>query len=146
SMFGHKPYAVIADHLNKNGIAVFRYDERGVGKSKGIFDTTSIQTFQADLIAAINYLVKDKDVYTQNLGLLGHSIGGIVAPRTSVRNNKVSRPVLMAAPGNEGVRLMRDQKARVEQHYGWSAAAIKQARQLVQSSCDVSKEAPWPIP
>jgi hypothetical protein len=35
TLVGHKPFLIIADHLSRNGIAVFRYDDRGVGHSGG---------------------------------------------------------------------------------------------------------------
>ena len=38
TVFAHKPFLVIADHLTRNGIAVLRYDDRGFGGSKGNAD------------------------------------------------------------------------------------------------------------
>src|SRR5690606_14483155 len=34
-VFGHRPFKILADHLSKNGFAVLRYDDRGIGGSKG---------------------------------------------------------------------------------------------------------------
>ena len=41
TLLGHKPFLVIADHLTRNGIAVLRFDDRGVGKSTGKHDTAT---------------------------------------------------------------------------------------------------------
>jgi len=46
----HKPFWVIADHLTRQGIAVLRYDDRGVGKSKGVFDKATTADFASDWI------------------------------------------------------------------------------------------------
>ena len=51
---GHKPFMVIADFLTKNGIAVFRYDDRGVGKSKGDFINSTTYDFMTDAQAVLN--------------------------------------------------------------------------------------------
>jgi alpha/beta superfamily hydrolase len=140
AMFGHKPYAVLADHLTRNGIAVFRYDERGVGKSQGIFETTSIETFQADINAAIDYLSKRKDVFSKNLGLIGHSIGGIIAPKEAIGNIKVKYLVLMAAPGVAGDQLMLAQKASVEKHLGLNEFQINQGQTIFGNAYKIIRD------
>jgi dipeptidyl aminopeptidase/acylaminoacyl peptidase len=39
TLMGHKPFWVLADYFSRHGIAVLRYDDRGVGESKGTFAT-----------------------------------------------------------------------------------------------------------
>lgn len=78
-LFGHKPFAVIADYLTRHGIAVLRYDDRGVGgSSKGSKDDTTID-LATDAIAAINYLKTRSDIDTTHIGIIGHSEGGLIA-------------------------------------------------------------------
>ena len=55
-ILGHKPFLVLADHLTKNGIAVLRYDDRGVAESQGDFDAATTQDFATDAEAAFLYL------------------------------------------------------------------------------------------
>ena len=50
----HKPFLVIADHLSSNGIAVLRYDDRGVKSSGGNFTESTSADFATDAAAAIN--------------------------------------------------------------------------------------------
>ncbi|SEA53223.1 alpha/beta hydrolase family protein [Bizionia paragorgiae] len=64
-MFGHKPYFVIADFLTKNGIAVLRFDERGVGESEGDFETATITDLSSDVKSAINYLKTERKLIPQ---------------------------------------------------------------------------------
>ncbi|HEX5669392.1 MAG TPA: hypothetical protein VFX73_11345, partial [Chitinophagaceae bacterium] len=52
-LLGHKPFLVLADHLTKNGIAVLRYDDRGVARSKGNFQTATSADFATDVSAAV---------------------------------------------------------------------------------------------
>lgn len=96
TLFGHKPFWVIADHFTKNGIGVLRLDDRGVGgSSKGKAGATSAD-FATDIDAAVNYLVKRG--YT-NIGLVGHSEGGMIAPIVAAKNKNVKFLVSMAGPG-----------------------------------------------
>lgn len=76
-IFEHKPFAVIADYLARQGIATFRYDDRGFGKSGGDFISSTIETFKNDAGSAVN-LVKSTGQFSK-AGVLGHSEGGTVA-------------------------------------------------------------------
>lgn len=78
-LFGHKPFAVIADYLTRHGIAVLRYDDRGVGgSSKGSKDDTTLD-LAADAMAAVKYLKSRSDIDTTHVGIIGHSEGGLIA-------------------------------------------------------------------
>src|SRR5688572_28135476 len=59
---GHKPFLIIADHLTKHGIAVLRYDERGVAKSTGDFSATTTADFASDVASAVEYLKTRKEI------------------------------------------------------------------------------------
>ncbi|RSK41344.1 alpha/beta hydrolase family protein [Mangrovimonas spongiae] len=136
-MFNHKPYYVIADQLTKNGIGVLRFDERGVGKSKGNFDTTTIAVSASDIKSAINYLKTRTDVNVKKIGLIGHSIGGIVAPKVASEINDINFIVLMAAPGVNGDKLMLSQKAALERTMGMNELQIAQGQELVKGAYDI---------
>lgn len=76
-VFEHRPFAVIADYLARNGIGSFRYDDRGTAMSKGNYKETTIDLFKED--------VKSAYTFTKGLpesgktGILGHSEGGSLA-------------------------------------------------------------------
>lgn len=73
----HKPFAVIADYLARNGIASLRYDDRGTGKSTGNFLTSTIYTFKDDAISGLDFLRSIPCI--DKVGVLGHSEGGSIA-------------------------------------------------------------------
>lgn len=73
----HKPFAVIADFLARNGIASLRYDDRGTGKSTGNFLTSSTLTFKDDAVSGIEFLRSVGCIGP--VGVLGHSEGGSIA-------------------------------------------------------------------
>ncbi len=75
----HRPFAVIADHLTRAGIAVLRYDDRGKGgSSAGTPDDTTFD-FAKDTEAAIEFLKRRPDIDPEHIGIIGHSEGGLIA-------------------------------------------------------------------
>ncbi len=76
-IFGHKPFAVIADYLARNGVASLRYDDRGTGKSGGDFASSTTHTFKADAESAADFLRRYPGI--GKVGVLGHSEGGTIA-------------------------------------------------------------------
>jgi alpha/beta superfamily hydrolase len=97
----HKPFLVLADHLTRNGIGVLRYDDRGVGQSTGKFETATSLDFSYDAESAVQYLKTRKDIDTTEIGLMGHSEGGLVAPMVAARSRDIAFMVLLAAPAME---------------------------------------------
>lgn len=130
-MFGHQLYYVLADHLSSNGIAVLRYDERGVGTSTGTFKTAGIDEFSRDAMAAIAYLKKRKALKKSKIGLIGHSIGGIIAPKIASENEDVDFTIMLAGPGVPGDDLMLSQKAAMERLMNVPEAQITQGQELL---------------
>jgi len=105
----HKPFLVLADHLTNNGIAVLRYDDRGVAKSEGTQKNATSADFATDVEAAITYLQTRKDIDTSKIGLIGHSEGGLIAPMVASNNNNVAFIVLLAGPGVNGAEVLKTQ-------------------------------------
>lgn len=114
TIMGHKPFAVIADHLTKNGYAVLRIDDRGIGKTTGSLQGVTSDDFARDAAAAIDYLKGRKEVNAAKMGLIGHSEGGLIANITGVnRSSDVSFIVSLAGPGVRGSVLMAEQNEKI---------------------------------
>ena len=103
SIFGHKPFALLADKLARDGIATLRTDDRGIGKTTGPLG--NLDTDIADAKAAFDWLAKQPEIDGKRAGILGHSIGGVIAPFVATRS-KVAFIVGLAAPGVSGVELV----------------------------------------
>ncbi|WP_202424496.1 alpha/beta hydrolase family protein [Duganella levis] len=127
-VMGHKVFLVLADALNRRGIAVLRYDKRGVGESTGSYATATIAEFAADAEAALRFVRSHPAIAADRVGLVGHSEGGAVAPMLAVRDPSVQFVVLMAAPGIRIGQLLRLQTARIAKASGTPEADI--ARRL----------------
>ncbi|MCW4470552.1 alpha/beta hydrolase [Flavobacterium sp. MFBS3-15] len=102
----HKPFLVLADHLTRAGIAVLRYDDRGVGKSEGKFSKATTEDFATDTEAAFQYLKTRKEINKNKIGVLGHSEGGIIAPLVASQHPDVAFVVMLAGVAIPGDELM----------------------------------------
>ena len=76
TIFGHKPFLVIADDLTRKGVAVLRVDDRGVGGSTGSVAASTSEDFAGDVLAGIAFLKGRKEIDPAHIGLIGHSEGG----------------------------------------------------------------------
>ncbi len=107
---GHQVFGIIADYLASNGIATFIYDERGAGKSQGVFTTNTTRTFLTDALNIIKYFKTHDNIKPNEIGLIGHSEGALVAFKAAaVNRNDVSFIVSMAGPGVEIYELFKKQ-------------------------------------
>lgn len=115
---GHKIFQVLADALNREGLAVLRYDKRGAGKSTGKYGMATTADFTDDADAALNWLSGQPEVKTGGIGIVGHSEGGVIAPAVAARNEAAAFVVMIAGPGIRGDKLFLLQSALVSASYG----------------------------
>ncbi|MHC4537756.1 MAG: alpha/beta hydrolase family protein, partial [Planctomycetota bacterium] len=80
NFFEHKPFWVIADYMARLGIAVLRYDDRGVGGSTNSETEATSADLAGDVTAAVTFLLDHPDIDPNRIGLIGHSEGGMIAP------------------------------------------------------------------
>ncbi len=130
TILGHKSFAVIADYLTRQGIAVLRVDDRDIGKTTGNYSTSTSADFANDVEAGINYLKSREDVDTANIGLIGHSEGGMIAPMVAVKRKDVRFIVLLAGPGVKISELMEQQSFDVAAAAGISENFLEKYRLL----------------
>jgi pimeloyl-ACP methyl ester carboxylesterase len=99
TIFGHKPFLILADYLTRRGIAVLRVDDRGVGESTGKYEESTNADFVSDVIAGVEFLKMQKEINPNKIGLIGHSEGGVIAPLVASKNPDITFIVLMAGSG-----------------------------------------------
>jgi uncharacterized protein len=136
-MMGHKPFLVLADYLTRNGIGVFRFDDRGIGESKGDFKTATSLDFASDVEAAVNYLKSRKEIDNKKIGLIGHSEGGIIAPIVATKSKDINFIVLLAGTGISGSELLLLQKELIERTAGKSENDIQQELLVNKGAFDI---------
>jgi len=129
-LMGHKPFLVISDYLTKRGIAVLRYDDRGVGESTGDFGAATSLDFASDVESAISFLKTRKEIDVTKIGLIGHSEGGIIAPMVASESKDVNFIVLLAGTGIPGGELLLLQGRLIEKVMGKSEAEMQKSHEI----------------
>jgi fermentation-respiration switch protein FrsA (DUF1100 family) len=139
SLLGHKPFLVLADYLTRRGIVVLRYDDRGVGKSKGDFSKATSLDFADDTLAAIAYLKTRKEINPKRIGIAGHSEGGLIAPIAASKSRDVAFIVMMAGTGVNGEQIIYHQTALMARSAGTPESVIARNRNLQEKLFEVAK-------
>ncbi len=122
TIMGHKPFLVIADDLTKNGIAVLRFDDRGVGGSvvenwEDLQSVTS-EDFATDAAVMVDAARMHPEIDSKRVGVIGHSEGGLIGPMVAVEDEKLAFVVMLAGPGVSGQELLPVQQALLYQSEG----------------------------
>lgn len=115
TIFGHKPFLVLADYLTKKGLGVLRFDDRGVAASTGNFYNATTTDFAEDVKSCIQFLKNHSNVYPDKIGLIGHSEGGIIATMIAANAKDISFIVLMAGSGVCGDKIIYAQTEKMYQ-------------------------------
>jgi pimeloyl-ACP methyl ester carboxylesterase len=95
NQFDHRPFLVLSHYLTERGIAVLRYDERGVGESDGDYKKATHEDLVSDAAGGISFL---RQHGFKQIGIIGHSQGGGIAPLAD-QQQKVDFIVSMAGVG-----------------------------------------------
>lgn len=127
----HKVLLVLADHLTRQGIAVLRYDKRGVGLSGGSPDPQSTtDDYASDVKAAVRFIASQPQVDPARVGLIGHSEGGIIAPMVAAGSSDIACIVLLAGTGLPGLEVRMLQENAMGRAHGADEKAVAASDKL----------------
>jgi pimeloyl-ACP methyl ester carboxylesterase len=140
SIMGHKPFLVLADHLTRKGIAVLRTDDRGVGGSSGDTMKSTTADFASDALCAVAFLKGRKEINPKQIGLVGHSEGGVVAPLAASQSRDVAFIVLLAGSAVPGEELLYMQGKAMLKAAGAPPKAITAQREFQELMFKVVKK------
>ena len=145
TLFDHKPFLVVADHLTRKGIAVLRYDERGVGDSSGKFVGATTADFARDAESGIDFLLKHESIDPAKIGIIGHSEGGVIAPMIAARRDDVAFVVMLAGPGVTGAEISTSQSRAMSAAAGLPAAYLDTQEEALSGVIKRIKEERKPL-
>ncbi|WP_133512267.1 alpha/beta hydrolase [Candidatus Thiosymbion oneisti] len=91
---GETMYGRTARVFAEQGIASLRIDFRGSGESDGDFADMTFTRQISDTLTAIEYAANLPQIDPERMGLLGRSQGGIIAPSTAVKDDRIDSMVL----------------------------------------------------
>jgi len=137
TMYFHKPFLVISDFLTRNGFAVFRFDERGVGKSSGDFNAAKREDLIEDAYAALEFLKKQSFVDSTRTGILGFSEGSIIGAKLSDMDKNVKFLIMLSAPAKPGDSILVNQTKRMGEKLNIPPKEIRKDLEFNKKMLDV---------
>jgi len=140
TIFGHKPFLVLADMLTRRGFAALRLDDRGVGKTTGSLDKSTIEDLAGDVLAGIEFLKSRSEIDAKQIGLMGHSEGGIIGPLVASKSKDVAFLVMLAGTGVPIEQILYLQAELISRASGVPEVMIAQNRRVQSSMFAVVKE------
>lgn len=140
AMFNHRPFLVLSDYLTRNGVAVLRYDDRGVNESEGAQKGATSEDFARDVESAIQYIKSRTDLKDKKLGLVGHSEGGMIAPMVASKNDEVDFITLLAGPGTKIDELLLKQASLIGKTQGVPEDVLNANTQILSLVYDYIQE------
>jgi uncharacterized protein len=135
---GYAPSAWLADHLTRHGLAVLRFDERGVGASGGDHASATSADLADDVEAALRTLAAHDRVDPERVGLLGHSEGGVIAAMVAARSSDVAFVVTIAGSAVPYQELVVSQVERIARSLG---AGEEEVATAVAQQCEAMRYA-----
>lgn len=124
-IFGHKPFKLIADHLSRNGIAVLRYDDRGVASSGGSATGSTTADHAIDARSAVEYLFTRSEIDKSRIGVIGHSEGGMIAFMLASEYDDLSFIISLAGPGVDGKTILLEQSEYISRMSGVDESVLE---------------------
>lgn len=137
ALLGHKPFLVLSDYLTRNGIAVLRVDDRGVGGSTGKVDESTSADFAQDALAGVRFLKKHPKIAPDRVGLVGHSEGGVVGPLAASQSTDVAFVVMLAGTGVPGGEVITLQSERISRASGMPEENVKREDAIMRQSLEL---------
>jgi dienelactone hydrolase len=110
----NKPFLDIARGLAERGIAVLRYEKRTRARPQDFADggTIDLETTE-DALAAVALLRTQPRIDPKRVFVLGHSLGGMMAPRIGTRDTQIAGLILLAAPSRPLLDILIEQNRRM---------------------------------
>ncbi|MBQ0734193.1 alpha/beta hydrolase family protein [Aquimarina celericrescens] len=136
----HKPFLDISNYLTKNRIAVLRYDKRGVGQSTGDYDSANSFDFASDVKSALDYLLTRDEINKQQIGLIGHSEGGLIAPIVASNSSNVAFIISLAGPSLSGDKILLSQQKAIASSKGVSPSEIEKSQKINREAFEIVKK------
>ncbi len=138
----HRPFLVLSDFLTRQGIAVLRYDDRGIAQSSGDFKAATTADFTQDAAAALRYLAQRKECQKAALGIIGHSEGGLIAAMVAAEEKELDFVVSLAGPGIPSDTLLILQSMLIQEKMMAPPAVIERNLAPIRKAYAYIKEHP----
>ncbi|GAA4377928.1 alpha/beta hydrolase family protein [Hymenobacter koreensis] len=137
-----KMFGILADYLTRRGIAVLRYDDRGVGKSTGNYASATTADLVSDAQAAMGFLRAHYKINKTQVGMIGHGEGANVALLAASEKNAPNYIVSLAGYGLPGQEILKRQQVEILRMIGANPNQVLNALKFHQQMLDVIRQTP----
>lgn len=106
------PFKDLAEGLSEKGIAVLRYDKRTFVYGKEMKNDTGLSVKEEtieDAVLAADFLRKDSRIDSNKVVIIGHSLGGMLAPRIDAEGGNFAGVIIMAGSPRKLEEILMDQ-------------------------------------
>lgn len=115
TIYDNKPFCEIAEYLSSNGIAVIRYNKRtytyGAKMVKQLGGSLTVwEETMEDAILATEILKSDPRIDENRVYILGHSLGGMLAPRIHNMGGNYTGLIILAGSPRSIIEIIGDQQ------------------------------------
>ncbi|UOQ66704.1 alpha/beta hydrolase family protein [Hymenobacter volaticus] len=138
----YQPMGALADHLTRRGVAVLRFDDRGVGASAGDLTNASIADLTTDIQAGMNFLRTRPEIDVTRIGLIGHGEGGNVALLAAAQPLPPAFVVALAAYGLPGNTIILQQQKALLRAIGVQEPEVVAFSKYQQEMQEVVRQTP----
>jgi pimeloyl-ACP methyl ester carboxylesterase len=111
--YGVPIFGQLAGALSDAGYFVVRYDARGIGRSGGRVENSTLAEYADDVVRAVKWLRDREDVDDNRIAVVGYGDAGPVAMLAAEREDRIKALALVAAPGRSGREVTLEQQAHV---------------------------------
>ncbi|UOQ73836.1 alpha/beta hydrolase family protein [Hymenobacter cellulosilyticus] len=138
----YRMFAILADYLARHGMAVLRYDDRGVGKSGGKYAAATTADQMTDAETAMNYLRTRPRIDKKNVGMIGHGEGANIALLAATEPKGPDFVVSLAGYGLPGRDILRRQQVEIMRMIGGNATQVDAALKLHDKMINIIRQTP----
>ncbi|WP_375435347.1 alpha/beta hydrolase family protein [uncultured Hymenobacter sp.] len=140
----YRMFSILADYLTRRGIAVLRFDDRGVGRSQGSYFNATTIDMVGDAQAAMGFLRSQNLINPEQVGFIGHGEGANVALLAAADANaaKPAFVVSLAGYGLPGRHVLVQQQLEIMRLIGANPAQVKAALALHVDMIDIIRQTP----
>ena len=140
---GYRMFGQLADFLSRHGVAVLRFDDRGVGKSGGTYANATTADLVTDAQAALNCLRAQPLVSAYRVGLIGHGEGGNVALLSAATpGHPPAFAISLGGYGQTGYDVLLRQQGEIMRLIGADPAQVKAAQDVYQRTVALIRQTP----
>ncbi|OON70548.1 alpha/beta hydrolase family protein [Hymenobacter sp. CRA2] len=138
----YRMFNILADYLTRRGVAVLRYDDRGVGKSTGSYQKATTTDLVSDAQAAMGFLRAHYKVDKTHVGMVGHGEGANVALLAAADKSAPNFVISLAGYGLPGAEVLRRQQVEIMRLIGANTQQVNSALQLHEQMLDIIRQTP----